>query len=207
MSNKKAPTFLLKHVALAVIVLVGAISVLLYKPDATAPSIQPSTPAKEGKDNIEENLARFYKEFRFSSKDPIKERYGDFVVALDVPEASQTEQLVAIVSVDQPPAKNWEGDYKFRSFAEGTTIRTEAMKYAEQEGVQLIWDLNQDFIIRHRFLSENSLLGTLNEVAGAIDANFIPQVNVYFCNKKRTIVISEDAGTYVEDNCRKAGFD
>jgi hypothetical protein len=57
------------------------------------------------------------------------------------------------------------------------------MKYAQQEGVKLIWDLNQDFIIRHRFLSENSLLGALDEVASAIDANFIPKVNVYFCHK------------------------
>ena len=81
------------------------------------------------------------------------------------------------------------------------------MRYAKQEGVHLIWDLSQDFTIRHRFLSENSLLGTLNEIAGAIDANFIPQVNVYFCSKKQTIVISEKAGTYVEENWRKVGFD
>ncbi len=199
--------FWLKHVVLAVIVLVGAIFGLLYKPDASVSSIVSSAPVSKGKNNIEENLVRFYEKFRFSSKDPIKEQYGDFVVVLDVPKASQTEQLVAIVSVDQPPAQNWQGDYKFRSFAEGTTIRTEAMKYAEQEGVQLIWDLDQDFIIRHRFLSQNSLLGTLDELAGAIDANFIPQVNVYFCHKKRTIIIAENAGTYVEENCRKAGFD
>ena len=207
MANKKAPTFWLQHLILVIIVLVGGVFVLLYKSDPTAPSVQSDAPASEGKNNIEENLARFYEEFSFSSKDPIKERYGDFVVALDVPNESQTEQLVAIVSAEQPPEQNWVGDNKFRSFAEGTTIRTESMKYAEQEGMQLIWDLNQDFIIRHRFLSENSLLGTLEEVASAIDANFIPQVNVYFCHKKGTIVITENAGTYVEENCTKAGFD
>ena len=207
MANKKAPTFWLQHLILVIIVLVGGVFVLLYKSDPTAPSVQSDAPASEGKNNIEENLARFYEEFSFSSKDPIKERYGDFVVALDVPKESQTEQLVAIASAEQPPEQNWVGDNKFRSFAEGTTIRTESMKYAEQEGMQLIWDLNQDFIIRHRFLSENSLLGTLEEVASAIDANFIPQVNVYFCHKKGTIVITENAGTYVEENCTKAGFD
>ena len=207
MANKKAPTFWLQHLILVIIVLVGGVFVLLYKSDPTAPSVQSDAPASEGKNNIEENLARFYEEFSFSSKDPIKERYGDFVVSLDVPKESQTEQLVAIVSAEQPPEQNWVGDNKFRSFAEGTTIRTESMKYAEQEGMQLIWDLNQDFIIRHRFLSENSLLGTLEEVASAIDANFIPQVNVYFCHKKGTIVITENAGTYVEENCTKAGFD
>ena len=207
MANKKAPTFWLQHLILVIIVLVGGVFVLLYKSDPTAPSVQSDAPASEGKNNIEENLARFYEEFSFSSKDPIKERYGDFVISLDVPKESQTEQLVAIVSAEQPPEQNWVGDNKFRSFAEGTTIRTESMKYAEQEGMQLIWDLNQDFIIRHRFLSENSLLGTLEEVASAIDANFIPQVNVYFCHKKGTIVITENAGTYVEENCTKAGFD
>jgi hypothetical protein len=207
MSNNKAPAFWLKHVILVIIVLVVALLFLIYKPDETAPSIQSNAPASEGKNNIEENFASFYEEFRFSSKDPIKEQYGDFVVALDIPKESQTEQLVAIVSVEDPPKQTWVGDYKFRSFAEGTTIRTEAMKYAEQEGMRLIWDLNQDFIIRHRFLSENSLLGTLDEFAGAIDANFIPQVNVYFCDIKGTIVISENAGTYVAENCRKVGFD
>ena len=161
----------------------------------------------DSKANISDNLARFYEEFRLSSKDPIQEEYGDYVIALEAPEATQTEQLIAISSVNSPPEENWQGQYKFRSFAQGTTIRTEAMKYAEQEGMQLIWDLNQDFIIRQRFLSENSLMATLDEIAGAIDANFIPQVNVYFCNKKRTIVIAENAGTYVVDNCKKTGFD
>ncbi|MFB0912487.1 MAG: TcpQ domain-containing protein [Glaciecola sp.] len=206
MSNKKAPTFWLQHLVLVIIVLVGGVFVLLYKSDPTAPSVQSDAPASEEKNNIEENLARFYEEFSFSSKDPIKERYGNFVVALDLPKESQTEQLVATASVEQPSQQNWEGEYKFRSFAEGTTIRTEAMKYAQQEGVKLIWDLNQDFIIRHRFLSENSLLGALDEVASAIDANFIPKVNVYFCHKKDTIIITENAGTYVEENCRKSGL-
>ncbi len=204
MADKKISAFWIKHLALAFIVLAGALAVLVYVPDDSEPSGMADSSSKE---NIADNLASFYEEFRLSSKDPIQEQYGDFVIALELPEASQTEQLVAISTVNSPPEENWQGQYKFRSFAEGTTIRTEAMKYAEQEGMQLIWDLNQDFIIRHRFLSENSLVATLDEVAGAIDANFVPQVNVYFCNKKRTIVIAENAGTYVKDNCKKAGVD
>ena len=201
MADKQASRFWLKHVALALVVLVAAIVVLVYMPESDNSAKQ-----KESK-SIEENLADFYREFRLSSKDPIQEEYGDFVLALEQPEGSQTERLVAISNVDNPPEQTWQGEFKYRSFAKDTTIRVEAMKYAEQEGMQLIWDLNQDFIIRHRFLSENSLVATLDEIAGAIDANFIPQVNVYFCNKKRTIVIAENAGTYVVDNCKKAGFD
>ena len=204
MADKKVSAFWIKHLVLAFIVLAGALIVLVYSPKSADDSGMSSADSNE---NIADNLARFYEEFRLSSRDPIQEQYGDYVVALEMPEESQTEQLIAISSVKSPPEQNWQGQYKFRSFAQGTTIRTEAMKYAEQEGMQLIWDLNQDFIIRHRFLSENSLLATLDEVAGAIDANFIPQVNVYFCNKKRTIVIAENAGTYVTENCKKTGFD
>lgn len=204
MADKKVSTFWIKHAVLALIVLASTLIVLVYVPEDAA---QSGMSGADSKENIADNLARFYEEFRLSSKDPIQEEFGDYVVALEMPEASQTEQLIAISTVNSPPEDNWQGQYKFRSFAQGTTIRTEAMKYAEQEGMQLIWDLNQDFIIRQRFLSENSLLATLDEIAGAIDANFVPQVNVYFCNKKRTIVIAEDAGTYVKDNCKKAGFD
>lgn len=204
MTDKKVSTFWIKHVVLALIVLVSTLIVLVYAPEDAD---QSGMSGADSKENIADNLARFYEEFRLSSKDPIQERFGDYVIALEMPEASQTEQLIAISTVNSPPEENWQGQYKFRSFAKGTTIRTEAMKYAEQEGMQLIWDLNQDFIIRQRFLSENSLVATLDEIAGAIDANFVPQVNVYFCNKKRTIVIAEDAGTYVKDNCKKAGFD
>lgn len=204
MADKKVSEFWIKHLVLALIVLASALIVLVYVPED---GDQSGAPNADSKQNIADNLARFYEEFRLSSKDPIEEQYGDFVIALEMPKASQTEQLIAISTVNSPPEDNWQGQYKFRSFAQGTTIRTEAMKYAEQEGMQLIWDLNQDFIIRQRFLSENSFVATLDEIAGAIDANFIPQVDVYFCNKKRTIVIAEDAGTYVKDNCKKAGFD
>ncbi|WP_412972022.1 TcpQ domain-containing protein [Glaciecola sp. MF2-115] len=203
MANKEVSKSWLKHIALALVVLIGAIAVLLFMPEPDD-SMQANKPKEST--SIEENLADFYREFRLSSKDPIQAEYGDFVVSLELPEESQTERLVAISNVDKPPEETWQGEYKFRSFAKDTTIRVEAMKYAEEEGMQLIWDLNQDFIIRQRFLVENNLLGTLDEVAGAIDSNFIPEVNVYFCNKKRTIVISERAGTYVKENCQKTGF-
>jgi hypothetical protein len=203
MADKEASSSWLKHLALALVVLLGAIVVLVYMPESDD-SMQASKPKE--KMSIEDNLADFYREFRLSSKDPIQAEYGDFVVSLEQPQKSQTERLVAISNVESPPEENWQGEFKFRSFAKDTTIRVEAMKYAEQEGMQLIWDLSQDFIIRQRFLVENNLLGTLDEVAGAIDSNFIPEVNVYFCNKKRTIVISDRAGTYVKENCQKTGF-
>lgn len=204
MADKSAAKFWVKHIILALIVIAAAIFVLRYNPENVDSASQQDTASKE---NIEDNLASFYQEFRLSSKDPIQEQYGDFVIALEAPESNQSDRLLAITSVEQPLSESWEGEFKFRSFAKDTTIRTEALKYAEEEGVTLIWDLNQDFIIRQRFLTENSLVGSLDEVAGAIDANFIPEVNVYFCNKKNTIVVAEKAGPYVLENCKKAGFE
>lgn len=205
MADRKLSMFWIKHLILALIVLAAALFVLRYNPENSDQPIRAS--GQDSDVGIEENLASFYRNFRLSSKDPIQEEFGDFVVALPKPEGSQTERLIAIASLEQPPSETWEGEFKFRSFAKDTTIRTEALKYAEEEGMQLIWDLNQDFIIRQRFLTENSLVGSLDEVAGAIDANFVPEVHVYFCNQKRTIVIAASAGTYVKENCTKAGFD
>ena len=207
MADKSATKFWIKHVLLAAVVLAAAIFVLRYNPENPDQSIQSSGQGSQSRENISDNLSSFYQEFRSTSKDPIREQYGDYVLPLEAPEGDQSERLVAITSVEQPPSADWEGEFKFRSFAQGTTIRIEALKYAEQEGVNLIWDLDQDFIIRHRFLTENSLVGSLDEVAGAIDANFVPEVNVYFCSKKNTIVIAEKAGPYVLENCKKAGFE
>jgi hypothetical protein len=207
MADKNAAMFWIKHLILAAVVIAAAIFVLRYNPETSDQSIQTSGQDSEDRASIAENVTSFYQEFRMSSRDPIKEQYGDFVLPLEMPEETQTEQLVAITSVERPPEASWEGEFKFRSFAKDTTIRVEAMKYAEQEGMQLIWDLNQDFIIRQRFLTESTLLGSLQEISGAIDANFIPKVDIYFCNKKRAIVITDEAGSYVLENCTKAGFD
>ncbi len=201
MADKEVSALWIKHVLLAVIVLVSALTTWIYLPEDTGRAGDDST------ENISDNLALFYEKFRYSSTDPIKEQFGDYVIALQIPKQSQTEQLVAISDANLVPEDDWQGQYKLRSFAQGTTIKTEVMKYAEQEGMRLIWDLKQDFVIKQRFLSENSLVLTLDEIAGAIDANFMPQVSVYFCNEKRTIVITDTPGTYVAENCKKAGFD
>lgn len=204
MADKEISSLWIKHLVLALIVLAGALITLVYLPTDTDEAEVASADSTE---NISDNLARFYEKFRYSSKDPIQEQFGDYVIALKIPKQSQTEQLIAISTFSSAPDDDWQGQYKFRSFAQGTTIKTEAMKYAEEEGMRLIWDLNQDFVIRYRFLSENSLVATLDEIAGAIDANFIPQVSVYFCNQKRTLVITDKAGTYVTENCKKTRVD
>jgi hypothetical protein len=205
MASKKQSRFWIKHLVLALIVLAIALLVLLYRPESLNSSIRASGQESSKGSSIEENLANFYREFRLSSRDPIQEEFGEYVIALEESDASQTQQLNAISSVDYPPEESWEGTFKYRSFAKDNTLRTEAIKYTEEEGMQLIWSLSQDYIIRDRFLSENSLIGTLQDVAGAIDSNFISKVEVYFCNKKRAIVITDNADTYVKENCKEAG--
>ncbi|MBF7072140.1 TcpQ domain-containing protein [Glaciecola sp. MH2013] len=206
MADKNQSMFWLKHALLALVVLLAALFVLRYNPEESQQSIKSSGQDSDTRETIEDNVSRFYQEFRMSSRDPIKEQFGDYVVPLEVNELSQTEQLADMPTPTKIPSENWQGELKYRAFAKGNTIMVEAIKYAEEEGMTLMWDLNQDFIIRQRFLTENTFLGSLNDVAGAIDANFIPKVDVYFCNRKRTVIITEQADSFVMENCKKHGF-
>jgi hypothetical protein len=206
MAEKNASMFWLKHIVLALLVILAAIFVLRYNPEDNDSSIQSSGQDSETRNSVADNVTRFYEEFRVSSRDPIQEQYGDYVLPLEMPEESQQEQLTALPSPTKIRGDNWAGEYKFRAFPKQSTIKTEALRLAEEEGVTLLWDLDQDFVIRQRFLTESTYLDSLEDVAGAIDANFIPKVDIYFCNKKNAVVITAEAGQYILENCKKHGF-
>ena len=53
--------------------------------------------------------------------------------------------------------------------------------YAQSEGMQVIWELDQDFIVKHPFQLDDSILGSLKMIAKAIDANFNGEVKAYMC--------------------------
>ena len=76
-----------------------------------------------------------------------------------------------------------------------------AETYVSEEGMELIWHLNQDFIVRHRFVSRNNIPGMLGELAGAIDANFSGAVNVHYCSRQRVMVITDKEAPVLNVYC------
>ncbi|MFC3120853.1 TcpQ domain-containing protein [Agaribacter flavus] len=201
MSGSSNFQFWLKRILVMLAVIAGAVAFLIFKPEENTASSDTSV-SKPKSNSLQESVSRFYSEFRLSSRDPIKEKYGDYVVPIEKSSAPIEAQIQAVTKVNFPPLDNWEGDYKQRAFGEGSTLKAEAEQHAINNGMTLIWDLDQDFVIKKRFVSENSVAGMLYEIAGAIDANFPADLKVYFCGKKRTLVITDNVTEYLQVNCQ-----
>ena len=203
MSKKgfSSTTFWAKQVGLAVVLIVLAGVVLFLR------SENRNTPKPEGapeKRNIDRGLSDFYREFRMSSSDPIREPTGDFTLSL--PDADQPlEQRLRSMSSDlKPVSAGWVGEHKYRTFEAGNTLRTAISEYAQQEGMQVVWDLNEDFVVKHQFQMDNTIIGSVADIARAIDANFDGKVTGYFCPNQRSLVITTNDSEFIREQCRVA---
>lgn len=193
-------SFWLKRIIVMLLVIIAAAAFIIFMPQQVAFDDQGNPVERK---SIQSNMADFYEEFSLVSSDKIEEKYGDFVIPLEPSSAPLSEQLSAL---NRPPMNddkdfNWEGSYKARSFAKESTLMTNADSYVSAEGMQLIWNLNQDFIVRHRFSSENTVSGMLKELAGAIDANFVNTVEVYYCDKQRVLVLTDQNDEVLQNTC------
>lgn len=199
MTLSKNAKFWASRIGVMVAVMAGALAFLLYAPESG--TSQTAADSKLGK-NITESVSRFYEEFRQTSRDPIKEQFGEYTILLEGQNDLALDKAIEQVSPKTyRPTQNWEGAFKQRAFAEASTLMQEARAHAVKEGFNLVWDLNQDFIIRNRYQSTNTLIGMLEEIAGAVDSNFNQPILVYFCEEKRALVITVRESDYLSNHC------
>lgn len=191
--------FWVKHLALALLLIVLAIVLIqMQRVDFT-------TPKPEGavhQPSIKKGLSDFYADYRRDTK-PIQEEKGDFVMSLNPDDRSLTERLKGMQSERKPVSDGWVGEHKFRTFKAGSTLRETISRYARSEGMQLLWELDQDFIIKYQFQIDNTVAGSLAKIATSIDSNFIGTVTAYICPSQRTLVITAKKTAYLADNCTK----
>lgn len=194
-------TFWLKHVMLAIGVAVLAIvAIILYNNKMSAPQPEGAKTRK----NPARGLTEFYTEYRLSAINPEEEDLGDFVVGLNKPDESIDRRLRQMESSNKAPANGWVGEHKFRSFKPGKTLREAITEYAQAEGMQVFWELDQDFIVKSHFQMDDTITGSLHQLARAIDSNFDGEVLTYFCPKHRTLVITNEMNQYLRRNCQKS---
>ena len=188
-----------RHALLALALIVIAIFVIvLQQMNINAPIPE----GGEGPKSVAQNMTDFYAEYRLSSRHPREENIGDFVNVVNMSDKPLGERLRKMESLQKPLPANWVGEYKHRSFMAGSTLRDSIITYAQSEGMQVIWELNRDFIIKHPFQIDNSIVGSLDEIARAIDSNFDGTVKAYVCPKQRSLVITAVNSEYLQDNCK-----
>ncbi|WP_327082858.1 toxin co-regulated pilus biosynthesis Q family protein [Paraglaciecola hydrolytica] len=193
--------FWAKHLALGIlIIVVGAVVIVLQQNNESLPEPEGAQRPK----SLAENMSKFYSEYRLSSRHPRDDSLGDFVLEVKKSEQPLNTRLQQMESLQKPISGRWVGEHKHRTFKAGMTLRSAITDYAQAEGMQVIWELDQDFIVKNQFQMDNTILGSLRIIANAIDSNFDGKVKAYVCPKQRSLVITETATDYLEEQCVEA---
>ena len=181
--------------------LVIAAGVLIYMLQTQEDS---STPASQKEEkSVSKGLSEFYRDFRMSSTDPLEDEQGDFVLDIAGVDPNLDSKLAKMSSQTRPVEKNWTGEHKYRTFKEGNTLREAISQYAQAEGMQLIWNLEQDFVIKHQFQLDNTVAGSLAKIASAIDSSFEGEVQAYLCAEQRSLVVTAQETDFLKNQCRR----
>lgn len=203
MSKKgfSSTVFWARHIGLAAIIVMVAFAVFFIRQEQRNVEQPEGAPVKR---NIATGLSNFYRDFRQSSKKPITDGVGDFTIELAPSEEPLEARLQSMSSDLKPVIPGWSGEHKFRTFEAGSTLRNAISNYAQQEGMQVVWDLNEDFVVKHQFQMDDNMMGSIADIAKAIDSNFNGTVTGYFCPKQRSLVITTDESEYLRNECRVA---
>ncbi|QPG06372.1 toxin co-regulated pilus biosynthesis Q family protein [Salinimonas marina] len=189
-------SFWAKQIGLALVLIMVAAGLIYLE----GGSDKPDDAAEK---SVSKGLSDFYREFRQSSSAG-NSASSEFVVDVERNEDGLDEQLKSRASKHRPVTDAWVGEHKFRSFKAGNTLREVISDYAEKEGMQVVWDLEQDFVIKHHFQVDDTLVGSLTQIASAVDSNFSGDVHAYVCADQRSLVVTARATEFLLEQCAKA---
>ncbi|WP_218352538.1 TcpQ domain-containing protein [Alteromonas lipotrueiana] len=190
--------FWAKQIGLAIALIVVA-GLLIYFQDGAETESQQEQPKK----SVSKGLSEFYRDFRQSASNAGSETSSEFVIEVEQAEGGLDKQLENRGSERRPVNDAWVGEHKFRSFKAGSTLRQAISDYAEKEGMQVIWDLKQDFVIKHQFQVDDTLVGSLTQIASAVNSNFAGDVHTYVCPDQRALVVTAQATGFLDKKCSK----
>ncbi|PKG83825.1 hypothetical protein CXF85_10020 [Colwellia sp. 75C3] len=124
------------------------------------------------------------------------------IVYLPDPKGDLAKILQAREMVVRPYRDNWRGSIESRPFRSGETLNQKLAEYSEKDGIDLIWWLNRDYVVKDPFRIEKDILKTSFQVAKAIEGHFESGLSIFFCNRQRAIVVIESAPhPFLDEEC------
>lgn len=202
MSNSQYPSmmFWLKQLGLVLVVVALALIILFLHEKYRMGPLPEGAPQER---SVQKGLSEFYREYRNTFNELTVEQMSDFVLDVQVASTPLEQRLESISRGSKPVDTNWSGTYKNRSFRPGSSLREAMTEFAKQEGMRLIWDLNQDFIVKYLFQTEGSITEAIANMSKAIDANFEQEVVAYLCPKARALVITTEQSDTLLQQCQR----
>jgi hypothetical protein len=190
----------LKQLGLVLVVVVLAVIILILHEEYTTRPLPEGAPQER---SIQRGLSDFYREYRNTFNELTLEKMSDFVLDVQVSSTPLEQRLEKISLGAKPVENNWVGTYKNRSFRPGSSLREAMTEFAKQDGVRLVWDLNQDFVVKHPFQMEGVITDALAKMSKSIDANFEQEVVAYLCPKARALVITTEQSDALMQQCQR----
>ncbi|WDE04225.1 hypothetical protein SG34_023225 [Thalassomonas viridans] len=165
-------------------------------------TIKPQTRAvsKESSNAAAEGLSRFYASINsdLGKKGP---RIKNHVVYLPDPKGDIDKLLEARRLVTRPLRANWQGDKESRPFRVGQTVFQKLSEYAEDNGLQVIWWLNRDFLVKDPFRINKNIIDTAYQLGKGVEGHFENGVSTFFCYRHRTLVLIDLPTEYIKKEC------
>jgi len=159
-------------------------------------------PKPKSKNAAADGLSRFYANLHGSdAKDGPVIRNN--IVYLPDPKGDLVEILEAKRLVTRPLRRNWKGTKDNRPFRKGDTLYQKLVEYAENDGLDVIWWLNRDFIVKDPFRIDKDIVETAFRLSQAIAGHFQDELVAYFCFQQRTLVLVDKEIPYLDDECER----
>lgn len=173
------------------------------KPEVKQPKYRKPKISDKQSNAAAEGLSRFYANLRGSDDPNDGPRVRNNIVYLSDPVGDLEEILEAKRLVVRPLRKNWRSNAENRPFRPPHTLHQKLLEYAEKEGLDVIWWLDRDFIIKDPFRVNKDIVDTAFQLGQAIEGHFENGLSVFFCYQQRTIVLIDRPLSYLDEQCTK----
>ena len=193
MAKQSNLKFWLIYIVIIVVVVGVALTLLAVRKN--------NPPPKEAK-SIERNFSDFYRRVRNQTGKPELNNNNQYVIKLSAPVETVDERLQNIETV-RVGNSSTQGSAKNRVFAQDKSLRDTLKEYAQQEDILLLWDLDQDLLIKSNFQVSDTVAGTLRLVTSTIRQNFPDEIYALECPTKRTMVVTANKTNFIEKYCTK----
>jgi hypothetical protein len=157
--------------------------------------------ASRRKNAAADGLSKFYANL-YGDMDDKGPKIRNNIIYLPDPKGNLEKLLQAREMIVRPYKKNWQGSIKSRPFRKGETIYQKLAEYSANDGIELIWWLNRDYIIKDPFRIEKNILKTSYQLGKAIEGHFESGLSIYFCYRHRSVVIIESmTSPFLDEEC------
>jgi len=150
-------------------------------------------------------LSKFYANL-YGDTDSKGPKIRNNIIYLPDPKGDLEKLLQAREMIVRPYRRNWHGSTESRPFRKGETIYQKLSQYSTDDGIELIWWLNRDYIVKDPFRIEKNILKTAYQVGKAIEGHFESGLSIFFCYRQRAVVIIESMPRpYLDEECTLLG--